>query len=192
MRMFAHQNKNTNTISLFCHPRNTIVKLNGGYIKDSLKACCDYYYAWNSNCVAEGGGSPSQTDSYLEFYANYKKESCVQSCPEEDDLVVEANCGGLVSWWVPTYKLAKECCKHNFNWVNQEKCISQSTTGVESSYKGTYGWYINIKWDACVQDCPKDNGDDCNGPPVWSGKGLLDTKKECCDEYLFWAREECY
>jgi len=166
------------------------VKNNGGYIKDSLKACCDFYYGWNSNCVAEGGGSPAQTDSYLEFYANYPNLSCHQSCPKDEDLVVEANCGGMASLWMPTYKSAKECCKNNFNWVNQEKCIAKSTGTESKEYEGTNGWYINVEWDACVQDCHVDNGDDCDGPPDWYGKVLYDSKKECC-ESLFWV-EECY
>ena len=173
----------------------TLLKLivkNNGIIKSSVEACCAFFFSWSSNCIADSGGDQAQTDTYLEFYVNYKDLSCVQSCSKDDDLAVEvgANCGGLASSWLQTYKSAEECCKNKFNWLNQEKCIAKSTGTESKEYEGTNGWYVNVEWDACVQDCHVDNGDDCDGPPDWYGKALYDTKKECC-ETLFWV-EECY
>ena len=127
----------------------TLLKLivkNNGIIKSSVEACCASYFSWNSNCIVDSGGDQAQTDTYLQFYANYGDSSCVQSCSTGAD--VEANCGGLASWWLQTYKSAKECCKNKFYWVNQEECIAKSTGTESKEYEGTNGWYVNVEWDA--------------------------------------------
>ena len=79
-----------------------------------------------------------------------------------------------------------------FFWLNQDLCIAKSTGTESEEYEGSGKWYVNVKWDACVQDCSVDNGDDCEGPPEWLGKALYDTKKQCCDTVLFWLSDECY
>lgn len=181
----------TQILMRFLYPlaMNTIVKK---YIKSSLEACCDSYFNWDSKCVVNGGGSQAKTDTYLKFYANYMENVCVQSCSKDDGLAVEANCGGLASYWLQTYDSAKECCEGKFFWLNQDLCIAKSTGTESEEYEGSGKWYVNVKWDACVQDCSVDNGDDCEGPPEWLGKALYDTKKQCCDTVLFWLSDECY
>jgi hypothetical protein len=54
------------------------------------------------------------------------------------------------------YDTAANCCKSKLNWMDSERCVTASTTGVDPTdgdTPGTGEWRKNDSWSYCVLDC---------------------------------------
>jgi len=147
----------------------------GQWLYPDIESCCKRYYSWEfDGCVTGSGGSTTSTAT-LKWYANHRKNMCVQDCPEDD----RDTCGGEAQSWNTLYDSAEECCENKLSWIATSTCVAHSTLNTAS---GTNLWYIDWAEEKCVKDC--DGGADCGGLAE-AHDNLYDAPDACC-EHLWW------
>lgn len=172
--------------------------VSGAYFETTLYKCCKRFYSWDfETCMDKGGAGrfagsleiDDPTMASYNFYADYSKMHCVQSCLENESSDT-LNCGGLAPSWQVTFVDATECCSHALSWENQLICVASSTkttvatNTTAASSVGTGDWYVHWKDFKCVKDCDKSLSQ-CGGlAQFWDEK--FKTSAECCDKQLSW------
>jgi len=158
------------------------MKRGSGNIMSSLEECCDRYFSWDTNtCMMLGGATISDYASE-KFYVNYMKESCEQDCQENTS---GKNCGGLVPSWKTLYENAADCCEQKLFWVEESKCISDSTLTPATAPAGSGEYYK--KGEKCVKDCETGSGDSSCGGLAERWDDTFTTAADCCSEKVWWV-----
>jgi len=154
----------------------------GGFTKNSLEECCDFYYSWEKTKCLQLGGAQTSEFATDKFYVNYYKESCEQDCEED---TAGKNCGGLVPTWKTLFDSAEDCCETKLSWVEESTCQAESTLTPATAPAGSGKYYR--KGNKCMKDCKTGTGDsECGGLAQNWDKPLFTSASNCCTERVWW------
>jgi len=153
----------------------TYMKIFGTYFENSLDACCDRFFSWDTiECKGDSASIPSG------FYPNWAgtKTKCLNST--EMSTTVPGYMAKNPEQWL--FNDIESCCEQYYSWV-YKGCIG--LTSGNSVDSGTDKWYVNHQEEICQQDCPEEGMGACGGLATpWDQ--LYASAAVCCAEKLSW------
>lgn len=114
------------------------------------------------------------------WYTKYEGAKCVKDCA-----LADPSCGGIIE--DAHVKLSNDnavCCNANFNWVDEDLCVSNSNP----ASTGTNKWYAANPGGKCSRDCDG-LGRGCTRVPD-SHRDMYDTIEKCCAGAQSWVDEK--
>ena len=111
---------------------------------DSEEDCCSFKLSWVNPEVCIAKSTNDWTDKFYVSQDASSPNRCEKHCAEYSGAV----CGGdPKDTTTKLFNTAEECCTAKVWWVNEDKCV-QDTTGISS--KGTLQYYVDWDLEKCV------------------------------------------